>query len=96
MPQDLSPENLADLTRDRYSDAHGDMRHLYKSAAWDAASVTLALQHVRLAKSAVKSLAAMGDLDLTMELGADDGDEMVSLNLAEDGLTRALEALRRL
>jgi hypothetical protein len=96
MPQDLSPADLADRVRDRYADMHGGAEHLERSAAWDAASVMLALKHVRLAKSAVRDLARTGDLAITMALGADDSEEMISLDIVEEGLQRTLEALKRL
>lgn len=96
MPQDLPPDDRAERTRDRYAGGDGDARPLHQSAARDAAAVVLALRHVRLAQSAVRDLARSGDLSITMELGADDSDEMMSLNLAEEGLARALETLRRL
>ncbi|HEX2889452.1 hypothetical protein [Vineibacter terrae] len=96
MPQDLSPAELAERVRDRYADRHGGAEHLERSAAWDIASLTLALKQVQLAKSAVHDLARTSDLSITMALGADDSEEMISLEIAEDGLQRTLEALKRL
>jgi len=96
MPQILSSADLADRVRDRYADVHGGAEHLERSAAWDAASVSLALKHVRLAKAAVHDLARTGDLAITTALGADDSEEMISLDIVEDGLQRTLEALKRL
>ncbi len=92
----LSPVDLADRVRDRYADRHGGAEHLERSAAWDAASVALALKQVQLAKSAVRDLARTADLSLTMELGADDSEAMISLEIVEQDLQHTLEALKRL
>jgi len=96
MPPGLTPAELADRVRDRYTDTSHDDPRLHQSAISDTASVSLALSRVRLAKSALRDLARAGNLSITMELGADNSEEMISLDIAEDGLQRTLEALQRL
>ncbi|HKU97745.1 MAG TPA: hypothetical protein VJR58_20820 [Vineibacter sp.] len=96
MSPSLTPEELADRVRERYTDRSHDDLDLRGSAIADAAAISQALSRVRLAKSALKDLARAGNLSITMELGANNSEEMISLDIAEEGLQRTLEALKRL
>lgn len=96
MSPSLTPAELADRVRERYTGRSHDDQYLHESAIGDAACVSLALSRIRLAKSALRDLARTGNLSITLELGADNSEEMISLEIAEDGLQRTLEALKRL